>query len=94
VTKTIIEYYQHVMNAIRPFATQQHYAISICDRFIQGLEKKMLPSFQQLYPNHSTVQDLDGSYQRHMLPTVLAAVQAAEDDRNQIQEIARSMLVS
>ncbi len=54
----------------------------------------MLPSFQQLYPNHSTVQDLDGSYQRHMLPTVLAAVQAAEDDRNQIQEIARSMLVS
>ena len=29
-----------------------------------------------------------------MLPTILAAVQAAKDDQNQIQEITHGMLVS
>jgi hypothetical protein len=94
VTATVIKYYQRMMNAARPFATQQCYAISICNRFIQGLEKTLLPSFQQLYPNHSTVHNLDGLYQHRTFSTILAAAQATEDSRNQIQEIARSMLVS
>ncbi len=55
VTATVIEYYQRMMNAIRPFATQQRFAISGCDRFIQGLDKTLLPSFRRLYPNHSAV---------------------------------------
>jgi hypothetical protein len=45
VTLTIIKYYQHMMSTVRPFAKQQCYAISICNRFIQGLEKTLLPSF-------------------------------------------------
>jgi hypothetical protein len=93
VSATIIKYYQHMMNTVRPFATQQRYAIGNCNRFIQGLEKTLHPSFWRLYPNLSTILNLDGSYQRHMLPTILAAAQAAKDDQNQIQEIARGMLV-
>ncbi len=45
VTATIIKYYQHMMNTGRPFATQQRYANSNCNRFIQGLEKTLHPSF-------------------------------------------------
>jgi hypothetical protein len=38
VTASVIEYFQRMMNAARPFATEQTYAISVCDRFIQGLD--------------------------------------------------------
>jgi hypothetical protein len=82
VTVPNIKYYQCMMNTVRPFETQQRYSISICDRLIQGLDKTLLPSFQQLYPNHSTVHNLGGSYQCRTLPTIFAAVQAVEDDRN------------
>jgi hypothetical protein len=94
VTATVIKYYQRMINTVRPFATQQKYVISICERFIQDLEKKLLHSFKGLYTNHSTIHNLDGSYQRRTLPTILAAVQATEINWNQIQEIARGMLVS
>ncbi len=68
LTPTVVEYYQRMMNAVRSFATQQLYVISICDRFIQGLDKILLPSFCHLYPNHSTVHNLDRSIQQHTLP--------------------------
>jgi len=38
VTASVIEYFQCMMNAARPFATKQTYAISVCDQFIQGLD--------------------------------------------------------
>jgi hypothetical protein len=38
VTASVIEYYQRMLNALRPFATEKTYAISIFDRFIQGLD--------------------------------------------------------
>jgi hypothetical protein len=43
VTATVAEYYQRMMNAVRPFATQQCYVISVCDRFIQRLNKIPAP---------------------------------------------------
>jgi hypothetical protein len=84
VTATVMDYYQCMMNAVRPFATQQRYAISICNRFIWGLDKTLIPSFRHLYPNHSTVHNLDGTIQQCTLPIILEAAQAAEDERNQI----------
>jgi len=38
VTESVIEYFQRMMNAAQPFATEQTYAISVCDRFIQSLD--------------------------------------------------------
>ncbi len=38
VTASIIEYYQRMMNAVHPFTMQGQFAISVCDRFIQGLD--------------------------------------------------------
>jgi hypothetical protein len=94
VRATVIDYYQSMLNAARPFATQQCYAISVCKRFIQGHDKILLPSFQGTYLNHFVVHDLDGAYQHRMLPVILAAAQEAEDAKNQIQDIAYGMLTS
>ncbi len=85
VTATIIEYYQCMLNAACPFVTQACYAISICDCFIRGLNKTLLTSFRKMYPNHSTVHDLSGSYQHCMLPVILVAAQAAKDKCKQFQ---------
>jgi hypothetical protein len=94
VTATVIKYYQCMLNAARPFATQKHYAISVCNCFIQGLDWTLLPPFCSKYANHSIVHDLDGAYQRHMLLVILSVAQKAKDNQNQIQDIAHGMLAS
>jgi hypothetical protein len=73
VTATVIKYYQRMLDAAHPFATQARYAIRVCNCFIQGLDKTLLTSFQKMYPHHSTIHDLLGSYQRCMLPVILAS---------------------
>ena len=47
-----------------------------------------------MYPNHSLVHDLSGSYQRRTMSVILSAAQAAEDECKQFQDIARGMLAS
>ena len=47
-----------------------------------------------MYPNHSLVHDLLGSYQRRMMSVILSAAQAAENECKQFQDIARGMLAS
>jgi hypothetical protein len=92
ITATTIEYYQRMLNTERAFATQHTYAVSVCDKFIQGLDGHILGLFRCYYPNHSTVHDLNGAYQRSQLPIIFAAATAAEEEVKQMQEIARGML--
>jgi hypothetical protein len=94
VTATVIKYYQHMLNTAHPFMMQACYAISVCNCFIQGLNKTLLTSFQKINPHHSTVHDLSGSYQHCMLSVILAATQAAKDKCKQFQDIVRGMLAS
>jgi len=94
VTTWVLEYYQRMINASRLFAVQARYPISVCDRFIQGLDLTILPSFRKMYPNHLLVHNLSGSYQRRIMSVILSASQAAEDECKQFQDIARGMLAS
>jgi hypothetical protein len=71
VTTSVLDYYQWMLNASRQFQMQERYQISVCDRFIQGLDRTILPSFRKMYPNHSLVHDLLGSYQRRMMSIVI-----------------------
>jgi hypothetical protein len=73
VTASVIEYYQRMMNALRPFATKHTYVISMCDRFIQGLNDCLPQCFRRMYPAHSTIHNLFGAYQCQQLPIILAA---------------------
>ncbi len=82
------------MNTAHLFAMQQQYAISVYDCFIQGLDCTLMPQFWKNYPQHSSAHDLSGAYQRQMLPIILAAVQAAEDECQQIKDIARKIVTS
>jgi len=81
-------------NAAQPFVTDHTYAISVCDRFIQGLAPTLIPAFRRYFPMHSIVHNLAGAYQRQQLPVILAAAQATEDECKHIQDVARGMLQS
>jgi hypothetical protein len=73
ITASVIKYYQRMMNAVPPFATQWLYAISMCNCFIQGLECTLMPQFWKNHPQHSSAHNLSGAYQRRMLLVILAA---------------------
>jgi hypothetical protein len=92
VTATTIKYYQQMLNIARPFATQKIYAISVCDKFIQGLDQRILSPFCWFYPQHLTVHNLNSAYQCSQLAIILAATQATEDKVKQMQDIARGMM--
>ncbi len=87
IMATTIKYYQQMLNATQPFATQKTYAISVCHKFIQGLDRCILGPFCWFYPQHSTVHDLNSAYQCSQLAIILAAAQAAEDEVKQMQDI-------
>ena len=76
------------MNASRPFQAQRTYPVSICDTFIQKLDRRLLPSFRCLYFAHATTHCLDATYQRQQLSIILSATQTAEDKVHQVQDIA------
>jgi hypothetical protein len=92
VTASVVDYYQRMLSAMRPFATQKEYPISVCDRFIRGLDRCIVAGFRRMYPLHSTVHALNSSYQHQQLAIILRAAQAAEDEVHQVQDIARGML--
>ena len=52
VVATVHEYFQRLKNASRPFAARKTLPIDLCGRFIIGLDRRLLPSFRHLYPNH------------------------------------------
>jgi len=92
VTLSVVEFYQRLMAASHPFQAQRTYSISICDRFIQHLDHRLVPSFCRLYPQHSSPQSLDAAYQHQQLSIILAVAQAAEDEVQQVQDIARGLI--
>ncbi len=81
-----------MLNAMHPFATQKEYPISVCNHFIRGLDRRIVAGFQCMYPLHSTVHALNGSYQHQQLAIILRAAQAAKDEVHQVQDIALGML--
>jgi len=92
ITTTVFDYYQRLMRAARPIATQQTLPISLVNKFIDGIDDRLRPKFRSLYPTYSIQQDRSGRNQRKTMPIVLAAAQQAEDEIRSVQEIARGAI--
>jgi len=92
VVSTVQAYFQQLMSAARPFSSQRTYPVSVCQRFMDGLDPRLLTGFRRCFPDHSVVQALDGSHQRRTLQLMLKAAQQAEDDFTSTQRIARDAI--
>jgi hypothetical protein len=88
VVSTVQAYFQQLMSAARPFSSQRSFPVRVCQQFMDGLDPRLLTGFHCCFPDHSIVQALDGSHQRHTLQLMLKAAQQAEDNFTSTQHIA------
>jgi hypothetical protein len=51
VSAPISAYYMRLMSAARTFTSEQIYPISLCAKFIEGMDPRLLPGFQRNFPN-------------------------------------------
>ena len=89
VVSTVQSYYQQIMSAARPFYSQRDFPVSVCQKFMDGLDTRLQVGFRRNFSDHSVVQSLEGSHQRRTLQLMLKAAQQAEDDFASTQRIAR-----
>ena len=80
------------MNAARPFTSEQEFLISLCAKFIEGMDPHLLPGFRRNFPNHSHVVALRAEIQRKTLQEMLKAAQRAEEDYTNVQRTAREAI--
>jgi len=88
VSSSVQAYYQQLMSASRPFSSQREYPVSVCARFIDGLDPRLLTGFRHNFPNHSIVQPLNAAHQRKVLQEMLQAAQIAEDNFLMIMRVS------
>ena len=61
------------MSAARPFYSQRDFPVSVCQKFMDGLDTRLQVGFCLNFPDHSVVQSLEGSHQRRTLQLMLKA---------------------
>ncbi len=57
-------YYQRRMNAMRPFAGDERFPVSVCNKLIDGIDQHLMPIFCRNYQEYAVIHDLQASYQR------------------------------
>jgi hypothetical protein len=76
------------MSMARPFTNQQDFPISLCTKFMEGLDQHLITGFQRDFPQHSIVQPLDATHQLKILQEMLQVAQQAEEDYGSVQRAA------
>ena len=92
VVSSVQAYFQQMMNASRPFSSQRDFPISVCQKFQDGLDPRLITGFRRFFPDHSVIQPLASTHQRKILQQMLRAAQQAEDDYGSTQRIAREAI--
>ncbi len=77
------------MSAAQPFTNQQDFPISLCTKFMEGLDQCLIPGFWRIFNQHSVVQPLNTTHQQKILQEMLQAAQQAKEDYGSIQQAAQ-----
>ena len=88
-TSSVHAYYQKFRAAARPFSSQPTYPVSICNKFIDGLDPRLMQTFRDNYPGWGIIHPLDGRTQKQELARILAAAVQAELKYAGFSQIAR-----
>ena len=74
---------------VRPFTSEHNYPISLCAKFMEGIDPRLVPGFRRNFPKHNTVVMLCADIQRKTLTEMLVAAQRAEDNFATAQRASR-----
>ena len=80
------------MNASHPFSSQREFPISVCQKFQDDLDPRLITGFRWFFLDHSVVQSLASTHQRKILQQMLSAAQQAEDKYASTQRNAREAI--
>jgi hypothetical protein len=78
------------MNATRPFAGDERFPVSVCNKLIDGIDQHLVPIFRRHYRAYAVIHNLQASYQRSRFPLILSTMKLAKDEVQSIATIARS----
>ncbi len=92
VSATVYACHTRLMNAARPFTSEQFYPISLCTKFMEGMDTRLVPGFQRNFPTHSIVVMLCAGIRRKTLQEMLLAAQRAKDNYTNVQRTAREVV--
>ena len=92
VTALIYAYHARLMNAARPFTSEWDYPISLCAKFTEDMDPRLVPGFRRNFPQHGIVVMLRANMQRKTLQDMLLAAQRAEDHYTNFQRTAREAI--
>jgi hypothetical protein len=92
VASLVQSYFQQLMSAAQPFTNQRDFPISLCAKFMEGLDQRLIMGFRWNFPQHSIIQPLDAMHQQKILQEMLQAAQQAEEDYGSVQQAAREVV--
>jgi hypothetical protein len=73
VSSTVQAYFQQLMSTAHPFSSQREFPVSVCQRFMDGLNPCLMIGYPHDFPNQSVLQPLNASHQRWTLQLMLQA---------------------
>ena len=50
VVASVYAYHTRLMNVARPFTTERFYPISLCSKFMEGMDPRLVPGFRSNFP--------------------------------------------
>ena len=89
VTSSVQAYHSRLMAAARPFVTQEVFPVSICNRYIDNLDPRLLPAFKKYFAQYADAHPRERSYQLPTLQRILAAATTAEEEVSSIRQLSR-----
>ncbi len=90
VCTPVFTYYQRMMNAMHPFASNIRFPKSVNNALIDGLDKHLMPIFCRNHANHALQHNLEASFQRSRFGIIRCVMTMAKDEVQSISAIARS----
>ena len=68
------------MNATRPFTMERFYPISLCVKFMEGIDPRLVLGFRRNFPKHITLVTLLADIQTKTPTEILVAAQRDKDN--------------
>lgn len=78
ISSRVFAYHHRMLLAMRPFAANKTLPVSVCNKFIDGLDPRLSQYFEGFYPDHHKIHDLNGQSQRTHFELIYIAAMKAE----------------
>jgi hypothetical protein len=89
VSSSVWAYHQRMTLAMRPFISSRVFPVSVCNKFMDGLDPRIRRYFVDRYKDHWKVHDLDAASQIAKLEEIYLAAIGAEEQYRTMNATAR-----